>query len=110
SDRGHEDRRRLSKSHRCESHRRAMITARRGDHTGRQNFARQHVRERAASLERPGMLKEFEFKNDTERVETKVHSIHYEYRSATNIWSDNTLSCLNSLAREFVCLNHHEQY
>src|SRR5262249_38289837 len=91
-------------------HRRAMIAAGSSDHTGGRNVARQHIRERAPRLERPGVLKEFELEDDPDRVETKVRSIDFEYRSVANIWPDNTLSCLNSLAREFASLGHCEQY
>src|ERR1051326_8851964 len=83
-----------------------MITARSGDHACLWNFARQHVGKRAACLERSSMLKQFEFENDRDRVETNICAIDFENRCATDVWPDNALSCLNSLPREFASLSH----
>src|SRR5689334_24806794 len=87
-----------------------MIAAGSGDHTCRRNFTRQHVGKRAARLERSGVLQEFEFEDDPDRVETNVRAIDFEDWSAADVRPDNALSCLDSLAREFACLSHRKQY
>src|SRR6185369_18091670 len=87
-----------------------MIPTRRSNDTGSWNCARQHVGECAAGLERSGVLKEFEFEDNRDRVESEVCAIDFEYRSTTNVRPDNKLSLLDSLAREFGSLGHCEQY
>src|SRR5690348_5245860 len=87
-----------------------MIATRRRNHARRRHCARQHIRERAARLERSGVLQQLEFENDPDRLETEVRAVDFDDRSAPDMWPDNALGFLDSLPRKIGCLSHWKQY
>jgi hypothetical protein len=83
-----------------------MIAAGGRDHAGRGYLAQQQVGERAARLERAGMLQHFQLEGHWRRRQAEIGEIGLEQRCAADIWADHGFGRRNALARDLRCRCH----
>jgi hypothetical protein len=66
-----------------------VIAAGRRDYAGFGDFAREHIGEGAARLKRAGVLQEFQFEVEADRIEAEVGASDGEDWSEADVRADN---------------------
>ena len=72
-----------------------MVTARGGDDAGLWWVAGEKIGERAARLERPGVLQVFELQRQRERRQSEVGAGDGDDRCASDVWCDDRMNAFD---------------
>jgi hypothetical protein len=83
-----------------------VIAAGRSDHTTGWNRLRQQVRERAARLERTGVLQAFEFQRQRSRPGAEIRQVDMEDWRMADVRSDQPLGFGNAVRRDRFVQRH----
>ena len=84
---------RLAELHRRIGDRRAMVAARRRDHSGLRYLAGQQIREGAARLERPRVLQELELERQRMAGQAELGAVDLDDRRAPDVGPNESLHC-----------------
>src|SRR6267378_3255819 len=76
----------------------AVISARCSDYPGFRNVASEQIGEGAAGLERAGVLQEFQFKDEADRIQAEIGAGDFEYGCAADVESDDFFGCGDLIA------------
>jgi hypothetical protein len=84
-----------------------MVSARRRNHADGRYRAREHLVERAARLERSGVLQVFELEDEANPGEPEIDAVDLDHRRAANVRRDARGRGADRLAREPVRNRRH---
>ena len=103
---GHEDPGRDSELARRVGHRGAVVAARRRHHAGRRDLAQQQVGERAAGLERPGVLQLLQLEQQRPGRQPEVGQVHADHRGPPDVRRDQRVDLPYRIRRQLARTRH----